>query len=115
MARIGEDAEAYESACTVIGIACLIAAVALADVRGEPSPFRSGHAVKLGELSFAFYMIHLLVMRAGEYVFRSHPHEGRIWGTVAAVSSFAISLTAAWVLHTYVENPMRRVILSRRS
>jgi peptidoglycan/LPS O-acetylase OafA/YrhL len=106
------DQYRYE-ACTVIGIACLIAAVALADVKGEPSPFRSRRAVKLGELSFAFYMIHLLVMRTGEYVFRAHPQEGWIFGSVAVVASFTLSLTAAWLLHTYVEKPMRRLILAK--
>ena len=101
----------YE-ACTAIGIACLIAAVALADVRGEPSPWRSPRAVKLGELSFAFYMIHLLVMRTGEYVFRPHPQEGWLYGSIATVASFTISLAAAWILYKYVEKPMRRLILS---
>lgn len=108
--RVPDDYR-YE-ACTVIGIACLIAAVALADVRGEPSPFRSRRAVKLGELSFAFYMIHLLVMRTGEYVFRAHPQEGWLFGSAATAASFAISLAAAWVLHNHVEKPMRRLILS---
>jgi peptidoglycan/LPS O-acetylase OafA/YrhL len=109
-ARVSSDYR-YE-ACTVIGITCLIAAVALADVRGEPSPWRSPRAVKLGELSFAFYMIHLLVMRTGEYVFRPHPQEGWFYGSMATVAAFTISLTAAWVLHDYVEKPMRRLILS---
>jgi peptidoglycan/LPS O-acetylase OafA/YrhL len=97
----------YE-ACTAIGIMCLIAAVALADVRGEPSPWRSPRAVKLGELSFAFYMIHLLVMRTGEYVFRPHPQEGWLFGSAATVASFTISLTAAWILHNYIEKPVRK-------
>lgn len=101
----------YE-ACTVIGIACLIAAAALADVRGEPSPWRSKRAVRLGELSFAFYMIHLLVMRTGEYVFYSHPQEGWLLGSVATVAAFTTSLSAAWVLNRYVEVPFRRIILS---
>ena len=101
----------YE-ACTAIGIACLIGAVALADVRGEPSPWRSPRAVKLGELSFAFYMIHLLVMRTGEYVFRPHPQEGWLYGSIATVASFTVSLAAAWILHNHVEKPMRRLILS---
>jgi peptidoglycan/LPS O-acetylase OafA/YrhL len=104
----------YE-ACTALGIMCLIAAVALADVRGEPSPWRTPRAVKLGELSFAFYMIHLLVMRTGEYVFRPHPQEGWLFGSVATVASFTISLTAAWILHNYIEKPARKRLLSRRT
>ena len=99
-------------ACTVIGITCLIAAVALADIKGEPSPWRSRRAVQLGELSFAFYMIHLFIMRTGEYVFRAHPHEGWFFGSIATLASFTISLTAAWLLHHSVEIPLRRLILS---
>jgi peptidoglycan/LPS O-acetylase OafA/YrhL len=102
----------YE-ACTAIGIMCLIAAVAIADVRGEPSPWRTPRAVKLGELSFAFYMIHLLVMRTGEYVFRPHPQEGWLFGSAATIASFTISLTAAWILHNHIEKPTRKLLLSQ--
>lgn len=101
----------YE-ACTAIGIACLIASVALADLRDEPSPWRSPRAVKLGELSFAFYMIHLLVMRTGEYVFRSHPREGWIFGSMAAAVAFLVSLALAWLLHNHVEKPLRRLVMA---
>lgn len=97
--------------CTIAGITCLIAAVALADINGEPSPWRSSRAVRLGELSFAFYMIHLFIMRTGEYVFRAHPHEGWFFGSVATLSSFMIALAAAWILHRCVEVPLRRIIL----
>jgi hypothetical protein len=87
-------------------------AFAAADVRGEPSPWRAPRAIKLGELSFAFYMIHLLVMRTGEYVFRPHPREGWLFGSVATVASFTISFTAAWILHNYIEKPARKLLLS---
>ena len=102
-------------ACTIIGITCLIAAVALADLNGEPSPWRNRLTVRLGELSFAFYMVHLLVIRVGEVVFRWHPQEGWLWGSVAMVSAFASSLALAWILNRLVENPLRVVILSPRS
>jgi peptidoglycan/LPS O-acetylase OafA/YrhL len=80
--------------------------VALADIRGEPSPWRSRRAVQLGELSFAFYMIHMLVIRTGEFVFRYHPKEGWLLGSTAALAAFAVSLAAAWLLHRYVEVPL---------
>jgi len=98
--------------CTAIGITCLLAATALADARGEPTPWRSRRAVKLGELSFAFYMTHLLVMRTGEYVFRAHPREGAFFGSVAALASFVISFAIAWLLHNRIEKPLRKLILS---
>ena len=98
--------------CTAIGITCLLAATALADVKGEPTPWRSRRMVKLGELSFAFYMTHLLVMRTGEYVFRAHPREGWFFGSVAVLASFAISFAIAWLLHNRIEKPLRKLILS---
>jgi len=58
-------------------------------------------------------MVQLLVMRTGEYVFRAHPQEGWLFGTVATVASFTISLAAAWVLHNHVEKPVRRLIIGR--
>ncbi|MDH6137351.1 peptidoglycan/LPS O-acetylase OafA/YrhL [Kitasatospora sp. MAA4] len=99
------------TACTVIGFAALIAAAATADLRGEPSPWRGRLMVKLGEISFAFYMIHLLVMRTGEYAFRSHPKEHWPMGLAVTAAAFAIALSLAWLLHTYVEGPGRRLML----
>ena len=99
------------TACTVIGYAALIAAAATADLRGEPSPWRGRVMVRLGEISFAFYMIHLLVMRTGEYAFRSHPKEHWPMGLAVTAAAFAIALTLAWVLHTCVEGPGRRLML----
>lgn len=100
--------------CTAIGITCLLAATARADVESEPTPWRSRRAVKLGERSFAFYMTHLLVMRTGEYVFRAHPREGWFYGSVAVLASFAISFAIAGLLHNRVEKPMRKLLLSSR-
>jgi peptidoglycan/LPS O-acetylase OafA/YrhL len=100
------------AACTLLGFATLIPAAAMADLNGEPSPWRGKLSVKLGEISFAFYMVHLLVMRTGETVWRSHPKEG--WwpnGLVVVTVVFTIALALAWALHTFVENPGRKLLL----
>lgn len=57
-------------------------------------------------------MIHLLVMRTGEYVFKPHPEGGWLLGSAASAAAFAVSLAAAWVLHEYVEKPVHRFIVS---
>ena len=100
--------------CTAIGITCLIAAAAQADLRGEPSPWRGRRAVKLGEISYAFYLIHILVMRVGEYVYRPHPQHGWLYGSLDTATSFAVALTAAYLLHTYIETPMHKLLKPKR-
>ncbi|MFF4582801.1 acyltransferase family protein [Streptomyces sp. NPDC001373] len=102
------------AACTLIGFAALIAAAAQADLRGEPSPWRGRLSVKLGEISFAFYMVHILVIRTGEYLFRPHP-KLPWWpsGLLVSGTAFAVSLAIAWALHTVVENPGRKLLLRK--
>ncbi|MEU8773231.1 acyltransferase [Streptomyces sp. NPDC048606] len=99
-------------ACTIVGFSTLIAAAAQADLRGEPSPWRGRISVRLGEVSFAFYMVHILVIRAGESLFGGHPKlpmwDGGLWVLAAA---FSVSLALAWALHTWVELPGRRLLL----
>ncbi|MFE3763025.1 acyltransferase family protein [Streptomyces sp. NPDC059104] len=101
-------------ACTVVGFTCLIAAAAQADLKGEPSPWRGRISVKLGEVSFAFYMVHILVIRTGEHLFGGHP-KLPLWdgGLLVLALAFSVSLALAWALHTWVEVPGRRLLLRR--
>ena len=48
---------------TVLPFALLIAATAASDVAGRRSLWRTSVLVRLGELSFAFYMVHQIVIR----------------------------------------------------
>lgn len=101
-------------ACTIVGFTCLIAAAAQADLKGEPSPWRGRLSVKLGEVSFAFYMVHILVIRTGEHLFGGHP-KLPLWdgGLLVLAAAFSVSLALAWALHTWVEVPGRRLLLRR--
>jgi peptidoglycan/LPS O-acetylase OafA/YrhL len=96
---------------TITGFALLIPAAACADLKGEPSMWRHPVLVRLGELSFAFYMIHLLVLRAGEHLFAAYPHLPALEALAAAGVAFTISLALAWVLYEGVERPGRRLLL----
>ncbi|GAB1338442.1 acyltransferase [Streptomyces sp. E-15] len=93
---------------TVVPLALIVAAGAAADVEGRPSPFRGRIAVRLGELSFAFYMVHMLVMWYGPM----GRVPGRTWDTLPAIGviagDFALTLVAAWVLYRLVEMPAVR-------
>ena len=61
--------------------------------------------VKLGEVSFAFYLVHVIVMR----VFQFH------FGATGVWAPLALSLGLAFGLHEGVEIPMRRRLLARAS
>ncbi|GAA3810185.1 hypothetical protein GCM10022206_56010 [Streptomyces chiangmaiensis] len=102
------------TACTVIGFAVLIPAAAVADLRGLPSLWRHRRLVRLGELSFAFYMVHLLVLEAGTNLIGTSPRFGVAAGLGATALAFAVSLGLSWVLYETVEQPARRLLLRKR-
>lgn len=102
------------TACTITGFALLIPAAAVADLRGLPSLWRHRRLVRLGELSFAFYMVHLLVLwTAAELIGRSPRYAPPAAVAVTAVV-FAVSLALSWLLHEGVERPARRLLLRSR-
>lgn len=91
----------------VFPAALLVAAGALADVRGRPTPFAGRVAVWLGEISYAFYLIHYTVIRlvrkelgTGQF---SLPATIAIW-----LAEIAISLFCSWLLYALVERPLTR-------
>lgn len=100
--------------CTIIGFALLIPAAAVADLRGLPSLWRHRRLVRLGELSFAFYMIHLLVLQAGTHLLGASPRFGALRGLTATAVTFTVALGLAWALYEGVERPARRLLLPRR-
>ncbi|GGW70978.1 acyltransferase [Streptomyces lucensis JCM 4490] len=101
--------------CTLAGFVMLIPAAAVADLNGLPSLWRRRRLVRLGELSFAFYMIHLLVLRATTQLLGTKPHYGPWAGLAVTTVLFAVSLALSWVLYEAVECPARRLLLRRRA
>ncbi|MCS0602697.1 acyltransferase [Streptomyces sp. LP11] len=100
--------------CTVLGFALLIPAAAVADLHGLPSLWRRRWLVRLGEVSFAFYMVHLLVLRAAVHLLGAKPHFGLMAGLTVTAVLFTVSLALSWVLYEAVECPARRLLLRRR-
>jgi peptidoglycan/LPS O-acetylase OafA/YrhL len=98
---------------TVIPLALLIPAAALADVSGRASPWRNRVWVFLGEISFAFYLLHQIVIRFAEKAF----HIESLPTAPAAAFAFAllvVSLVGAWLLQRVVELPMMRLLQGSR-
>ncbi|MEU3752398.1 acyltransferase [Streptomyces olivoreticuli] len=91
------------AADTVIPYTLTIAAAARADVRGEPSPFRNRINVYLGEVSFAFYLVHEIVIFSADHFLKTHHLTIPLALHLGVV--MAISLLGAVLLHEYVEKP----------
>ncbi|USX55952.1 acyltransferase [Lentzea sp. HUAS12] len=100
-------------AVTVVPLALLIAAVAVSDVDGTRSPWRSRPMVWLGEVSFAFYLVHHFVIRTVAEGLDELGVTG-IPAVVPAALMFSVSLVLAWLLFRFVEKPAFR-LLTRQS
>ncbi|MEW2623441.1 acyltransferase [Streptomyces sp. NPDC048106] len=91
----------------VIPAALLIAAGALADREGRYSVFRNRALVWLGDVSFAFYLVHYTVL---EYTRKLLGHRlfATPTGIALMVGEFLVSLLLAWALYALVERPVTR-------
>src|SRR5262249_16191041 len=97
-----------------VPIALLIAAGAQTDLRGDNSLLRHRAMIWLGEVSFAFYLIHRLVLVFGHQALGVHKR----WATSTAIAliflALAISIGLAALLYKGVEVPMVRRFSGRR-
>ncbi|MCR3751272.1 Peptidoglycan/LPS O-acetylase OafA/YrhL, contains acyltransferase and SGNH-hydrolase domains [Lentzea californiensis] len=90
---------------TVVPLALLIPAAAVADLTGRSSPWRSKWMVWLGTVSFAFYMVHQIVIRVSEKFLDVHA-----FPLAAALGMFVVSMLVAWLLYRLVEVPAERLV-----
>lgn len=95
------------AALLAVAYLLVITAAADADVRGRRTPWRSRPMVWLGEVSFAFYLVHVLVMQT---VLRLTGHWGEglrgWWGPLFVLGALGVNLLLAAALHRWVETPM---------
>ncbi|GAA0497887.1 acyltransferase [Streptomyces sp. NPDC046215] len=101
------------AADSVIPYTLTIAAAACADVKGEPSPFRNRYVVYLGEISFAFYLVHEIVIFSTNHFFTSHHYVLPV--TLHAGLVLSISVFAAVLLHEWVEKPGVKLLTRSRT
>lgn len=92
---------------TALPLAFLVTAVAASDIGGKGSWLRSRPMTWLGDISFAFYLIHYPVL-----VMIQSGLDGQVFGALpaTAIVVFALlaSLVAGWALYETVEKPVMR-------
>jgi len=109
---------------TVVPLALLVGALAEADLAGRRSPLRGRVMVRLGEASYAFYLIHFLVVMGLGLQLKPLLAAARLsadrdaplaWWQVSAafVLLLGVSLALAWLLHRRVELPLMRRLRPR--
>ncbi|MGC0421422.1 acyltransferase family protein [Embleya sp. AB8] len=95
------------------GLACvwtapLIAAAAVADRRGTPSVFRRPTMVFLGEISFAFYLVHwIVIMSFTEWIGPTRTFSP-LTGALLIPVLLAVILVCSFILYRCVETPLVR-------
>lgn len=98
-------------ALPALSVVLVIPEFAARDVRGDRSVLGARWLVWLGEVSFAFYLLHKIVMGFGQDMIN-----GEVWNAewplgqwlVFGVITFAITLGLAALLHVFVERPLMR-------
>lgn len=92
----------------------VIAGAAETDIQGRWSPWRSRTMTWLGEVSFAYYLVHVFVISTVlRFAGRTEGLPG--WqGPAAAVGFLLLNLAVAALLMYAVERPMMRLLKPRR-
>ena len=101
----------YADALVVIPVGALIAAVAARDLTGRRSWLGSRLGIELGSASYAFYLVHVMVVLVVLELVPGLLTPAR--GLVAVAVLGLLSLGAALVLHHLVERPAERWIRQR--
>ncbi|GAA2683438.1 acyltransferase [Streptomyces lunalinharesii] len=96
----------FFSAITIIPVALIVRAVASLDARGARSLLRTPAMVLLGNISYAFYLVHAAMLAV-----LLHYCSG--WGKVSSAGvAFLAALAASWLLYVLVERPFSRRLTS---
>jgi len=95
-------------AATAVPYAILVAAVGAADAAGRATPWRARWLVRLGEVSFAFYLVHYLALRFVGWL--AGTDNSMLVEAGLALSSLGLAIAASWVLYHLVERPGMRLL-----
>ncbi|MET9295202.1 acyltransferase [Streptomyces sp. NPDC003077] len=96
------------NAATIIPIALLVPAAAVADINGRRTGLQGRFAIWLGEISYAFYLVHAIVL----IWCRAQLGNPQGWSTPAGLAlllaGMVLSALVAWALYALVERPAMR-------
>lgn len=99
-----------------VPLGVLVVAGALADLRKRPTPLSSRGMVWLGEISFAFYMWHYLILLLGFHLLVLGNGLSPALNVALAVALLGVTVVVSWLQYTFVERPiMRRFAKPRRA
>lgn len=105
-------------AVTAVPLALLIGGLAEQDARGRRTLWARDWAIRLGEISFAFYLLHQLVIRFAVKVLPHVAGDQATWSALtslaAGLAMLAASLAAAWTLYRFVEMPLNSRLRGQR-
>ncbi|MDJ0376961.1 acyltransferase [Cryobacterium sp. PH31-L1] len=102
---------AYLVAASIVPFLLLLAAAAASDLHAKRTFFGRKRLVILGEWSYAFYLIHLIVLRV--VIGLNTRTVGAPWWLTTLVA-LAISIVTAAVLCEFVEKPIEKKMRGRR-
>lgn len=97
---------------TFVPFVALILAAAQRDVAGSGTPLSTRPMVRLGTWSFAFYMVHFLVLRVLVTTMSLHP--SAMASALFAVVGLAAAVAAAGLTHRFVERPFEQRLRTLR-
>jgi peptidoglycan/LPS O-acetylase OafA/YrhL len=106
------------AAATVIPLSLLVPALALAELRGRRSHLNTRIMVWLGDISFAFYLVHSIavgfVMDGQRYLLGNGFQRTPLSVTGVVAGGLALAVLLSWLLFELVEKPVRRGFSIRR-
>ncbi|MEU2915701.1 acyltransferase family protein [Streptomyces massasporeus] len=103
------------TAVFVIPFAMTVVAFAYSDIQRRRTVLRTPVLVWLGEVSFAFYLTHGLVMSVAEHVYGDHFATAAMLAKLLwSMGLFLAATACSWMLYVLVERPLMRRFGTRR-